>query len=236
MSTGFIGTLQYELGFYGLVLLCLLGGWQDRLKTFFLLWPGVMLLAYFTGLQNLPFLGSYYYYFAAGALFAAQKDKPSLIGWGSLLLCFCFCVRFSLNKAAGIFSDQHMAYTPAVINALVVVYFLFFFALNTKAGSAMKIPGSRLMGGLTYPLYLVHAHFGYLFISRFGTDENRWFIYPLTISLSLSVAYLTHQFVEKKYAAQWHLLFSCTLGKGIEVVAAQAMKIPKACGALFTRS
>jgi len=232
---GVYWTLQWELAFYGLILLWLIGGGQHRLKTFFLIWPGIMLLAYFAGLRQLPFLGNYYYYFAAGALFAVQKDKPSLVGWGSLLLCFCFCVRFSLNKAVGIFFDQHTDYTPAVIVTLVSLYFVFFLFLNTKTGSAVKLPGSRLMGGLTYPLYLVHAHFGYMFISRFGSDENRWLVYPLAISISLGVAYLIHQFVEKKYAAEWHALFSRTLGRAIEWVAALTVKLPKACGALFTR-
>ena len=232
---GVYWTLQLELGFYGVVLLCLLGGWQDRLKTFFLLWPGAMLLAHLAGLHHVPFLGDYYYYFAAGAIFAAQKEKPSLLGWGSLLLCFCFCLRFTFKKAAGIFSDQSVAYSPAVIGALISVYFLFFLALNTKSGSAVKIPGSRMMGGLTYPLYLVHAHFGYMFISRFGADENKWLIYPLAIAISLSVAYLIHQLVEKRYASQWHALFARTLGRVVELINAKTTKIPRVWGALFTR-
>ena len=233
---GVYWTLQLELSFYGLVLLCLLVGWQERLRTLFLLWPAAMLLAYFAGMRNFPLLGGYYYYFAAGALFAVQKESPSKYGWSALLLCLYFCVRFSLEKAANIFGGQHIAYSPFILKAVTCASFAFFLSLNSKMGSSVRVPGSKLMGSLTYPLYLVHAHFGYMFISRFATEANKWGIYLLAVSLSMSTAYLIHRFTEKKYAAQWHGLFSRSLGRLVHLVNIQTLKIPRVWSTLFSRS
>ena len=38
-----------------------------------------------------------------------------------------------------------------------------------------------LLGGLTYPLYLLHQHIGYAVFARFATAQNRWAVAALLV-------------------------------------------------------
>jgi peptidoglycan/LPS O-acetylase OafA/YrhL len=207
---GVYWTLQLELTFYLGVLGLLLLGLQRRLAVLFLLWPVAILAIRLAG--ELPYLWNYFAYFAAGAIFAIQKDRPSKWTYASLTLCLYLCVSFS--------AFQRKDDSPYVIAAVICAIFAFFFVLNLPRVANARIPGSRLLGGLTYPIYLIHAGFGYMFLSRFGTDENKAWMYPLTIAIVLAVAYLIHTVIEKRMAPMWRAIFTHTVGLPIAKLSA----------------
>jgi peptidoglycan/LPS O-acetylase OafA/YrhL len=96
--------------------------------------------------------------------------------------------------------------------------FAFFSAVNVPRIAAVKIPFSRLMGGLTYPIYLVHAHIGYIALSRYATDANKLTVYPLVVSGVIAIAYTIHAVVERRMASVWKKFFANTLGRTVDAV------------------
>lgn len=225
---GVYWTLLFELKFYLLVTVGLMLGLQSRLELLFLIWPFAMLLALIAGQQHLPYSGGYYCYFSAGAVLAIQKNKLSGYSVSSLLIALYLCIAFSCGMAPELSVHRGIYYSPYIIGFIVAAQYAFFLFLNSSLGSGLKIPWSRLAGGLTYPVYLIHAHFGYMFLSRFARDDNRGAAYLATLLLVLGFAYLIHEFVERRNAGTWHAMFSQTLGRVIEILNGRLSSLARA--------
>jgi peptidoglycan/LPS O-acetylase OafA/YrhL len=208
---GVYWTLRLELSFYALVLAVLLLGWQRHLASFVLAWPFVMLLALLAGRTYLPFAGQYYAFFAAGGVLAICKTRRSLPVLASLAACLFLCLEFACGETAALARQKGILFSPVVIGAVVCILFAFFAILNSSWGAALALPGSRLAGALTYPVYLIHAHIGYMLLTRFGNDANRLLAYPSTIALVLLLSYAIHVYGERRFAKQWHALFTALL-------------------------
>ena len=214
---GVYWTLQLELNFYALILLCLLF-LERKLELILLLWPLAILAALLLGVSKYPYLGGYYSYFAAGAIFAIAKNKPSRWTIAALLICFGLCLNFSAGPYAKHATYAAVGYSPSAIGCIVTALFVFFVILNMPRFSTMQIRGSRLMGGLTYPIYLIHAHIGYMILSRFGSEQHKAASYLVTILCILATAYLIHDLVEQRCANFWRALFEAIVGKPIALI------------------
>lgn len=215
---GVYWTLVLEVQFYVLVLLCLFLGWQDRLEILFSWWPVVMVLALLAGLDRAPLLGGYFSYFAAGALFAILKEKANWKSAASLAVAFGLCVRFSLEVADEKAVETGAYFSPVVVASMICLFFAFFLTLNLEKVQQLRLPFSKTMGALTYPVYLIHAHFGYMFLSRFATDQNRVWMYPLAIAIVLVVAYGMNRFIEIGLAGTWKKLANLTVYRAVDGV------------------
>ncbi|MEQ1559255.1 MAG: acyltransferase [Methyloglobulus sp.] len=221
-------TLLYELKFYILVFGLLFIGAQKILDIIFLLWPFLIAIAIYYEKDYLPYLGSYFCYFSAGAILAMMKDRKNILHYPSLLLAVYLCISFSAGKAPDLSEAKGIFYSEVTIGCIVAIFFIFFILSNSKVGSNLNLRGSRLLGGLTYPIYLIHAHFGYMFISQFANEDNKVLIYLLTVLIVLSVASVIHIIVENKYSHFWKNIFSRVIGKPIEVLNYRAMAMAAA--------
>lgn len=218
---GVYWTLILELYFYLGVYLALLVGLQNRLEMLALMWPIVMLVALFIGLEKTLFLGGYYYYFAAGALFAIAKRSLSLHVTLLLLVIFGLSVYYSAGRIFQLQIENQGGADKSltVIILIIMIFYSFFFFLNSRLGSSIILPNSFTLGALTYPIYLIHAHFGYILINEWATEQNKVYIYLLTISIVIAISYCIHHIVEVKLAPFWKYLLNKTIGKlstGIE--------------------
>jgi len=219
---GVYWTLFYEVKFYFAVFILLLFGLQKHLTSIFLLWPIIMLIALIAKVDHITYLGGYFSYFAAGALFAMLKDNKKNIAWLPLLITFYLCVEFSSAKA---FESGEINRSPMVITAIIVVFFMFFILQNTRFVQNKSLPLSRTFGALTYPVYLIHAHFGYMFLSQFATESNKYFMYGLTIFIVISISYFMHKIIELKFANIWKGLFMHTLYPVIDLLNSTLIKL-----------
>jgi peptidoglycan/LPS O-acetylase OafA/YrhL len=156
-----------------------------------------------------------------------QKSWPTM---GSLLLCGYLCISFTLEKALVLETTKNVDYSLTVIATVIVSFFALFTFINSVRGASLKLPGSRLAGGLTYPVYLIHAHFGYMVLNHFATEQNKILVYLLCLASVLATAYLIHIFAEKKPASYWEHLFSRTLGTAGNAVQIRASA---AAGSLY---
>lgn len=206
-------TLAYEIRFYAAVFVVLLVGGKKHLRKIFMCWPILFCIAIFLGQDYRTYAGGYYYYFCAGALFAVLKDKFDWRVVVSLLITFVLCITYSSGKATELTLAKGSAYSGAVIGILVSSFFFLFVLQNAKVIQKASIPRSKIFGSLTYPIYLVHAHFGYIFINQFANDANKFFVYPLVIIVVFALAYYINSFFEVRLAVFWRNIFNSTLGR-----------------------
>lgn len=207
---GVYWTLWWEAYFYVMVFVLITLMTGKRLGLFFLLWPLAMLFFALLGRPDLPFLGGYFPFFAAGALFAMLHEKPSKAVLFSLLVSLGMClyqtVAFALNEW-----DE-----PAVVIALLLAQFLFFFSLLNPKFRLMKLPYAGLAGAMTYPLYLIHQQIGVTFMNHYANEQNKYWMFALLILMMFIAAFLIHYLVEKKLTLLWKWCFNITLGQPVD--------------------
>ena len=217
---GVYWTLLVELTFYAAVLAVLLARLERFLDTLFLLWPVALLLAALAGKGHWPLLGGYYPFFSAGALFALIGERKSPTAIAGVAACLWLCVSGAIERAAASPDFQGMGFSDAVIGAIVALQFGFFALLHTSVVRSARLPGSRLAGALTYPIYLLHAHLGYMLLSRFASDQNRVRCLLLVVAGILVAAWALHAIIERRLARHWQALFESILGRPLDTFVA----------------
>jgi peptidoglycan/LPS O-acetylase OafA/YrhL len=214
---GVYWTLMIEVKFYFAVAVLIAVGGQKYFNALFKAWPVCMLIAFAVGggAWNDPergawtLLGGYYAFFASGALFAIIRERASAWAYAALAISTALGMRYVLAMAS-----VHGTQTEIVVTAVILCFFtLMFFLINWSAdGRVTSLPAANLLGALTYPLYLVHAHIGYMLLSRFGSTEYRVFSYTLTIGFVFLLAWLIHEIVEVRWSAFWRSCFERVVG------------------------
>lgn len=215
---GVYWTLVYEITFYFSVFLLLLFGLQRRLASIFIFWPIIFCIALIFELQSIPYLGGYYYYFSAGAIFAVLMSKFSFRGALSLLVVYVLCVYHSSGKVEFLTETRGVEYSPIIITMIITIFFILFACQNSKKGRSLSLPRSKTMGALTYPIYLIHAHFGYMIFNRFATDNNKIVIYMLTWVVVIFTAYFVNILVEERLKLFWVKFFGIVVGRPITYI------------------
>ncbi len=205
---GVYWTLLYEVRFYFLVFLLILFRQGPRLEALMPAWAIIMFYLTMAAPEmtsSAPYLGGYYIWFAAGAIIASIADS----GW-------------TTYKAIGLIA----AYLPishfelTLQTGLKTLVFVTLLVTLSPAVRRVRLPGSATAGALTFPLYLLHAHIGYMLLDRFATEENKWLVYSLVLAFVMALAYGLHRVVEKNPTSRrfWSWLFSGTLGRFVDVL------------------
>jgi peptidoglycan/LPS O-acetylase OafA/YrhL len=221
---GVYWTLLYELKFYAAVFFFLIIGYQRHLRSIFVYWPVIFCAALLLDQQHRTFAGGYYYYFCAGALFGVLKNGLDWRVVLSLVVTFLLCIAYSSGKAQELTLVKSSQYSEAVIGAIIFSFFLIFSLQNIDFVQSLKIPFSRLLGSMTYQIYLIHAHFGYMLISQIATEENKFLAYLAVVTLVLFVSYIINLFVEDRLGVFWRHFFGSTIGRFVDSLQARLTK------------
>lgn len=213
-------TLHWELYFYMMVfVLLLLKAGTRQLTLFFQLWPIVMMAVWLMGYKDVPFLSGLYGYFAAGAVFAILSTR---VTWLSIVALACSYV-ISMDVYVGITDFRHPSFLP--VAGSTTLFFLFFFFINTPKGSSLSLPGSKLAGALTYPVYLLHQYAGYVVLQRMATEQTKFFWIFTCMAGAFLVALLVHLVVEKRMADLWRWLFGWTVAWPVDQLAGRVDRV-----------
>ncbi|WP_341217773.1 acyltransferase [Neptunomonas phycophila] len=208
---GVYWTLLYEIIFYFATFLLLFFGQQKNLGIIFLCWPILFCLTYLLGFDKFPLLGGYYYFFSAGAIFAIMAEKFQYRALLGLIVLLILCVDFSTDKVDYLFETKGVNYSAPVITIVVVSFFILFFYQNSSNGRSLSLPMSSLLGGVTYPIYLIHAYFGYIIIDNIATESNKFMVYIFTLVIVMIIALFMNLFVEQYFNKFWKRFFFYTL-------------------------
>lgn len=205
---GVYWTLLYEVQFYFLVFLLILFRQGGRLEALMPAWA--MLMFYLTMAapeltSSAPYLGGYFIWFAGGAIIASIVQS----GWSAYKV---------IGLLAAYLPISHFELT--VETGLKTLIFVTLLVTLSPAVRGLRLPGSATAGALTYPLYLLHAHIGYILLDRFATEENKWVMYTLVFAFVVALAYALHRVVEKAPMSRrfWSGLFTATLGRAVDVL------------------
>ena len=219
---GVYWTLMLELKFYALVFVLVLFRQSCRLDVCMSIWA--VLMAAFTFIAPATadagtFTGGYYLLFAAGAITAAvRRSGWSLLRGAGLVAAYLAIIPSELRRAAKIESDWGPGLSQPAVLVVVTVFFVLLLMTMHRSISALALPGALTVGALTYPLYLLHAHIGYMVLDRFATDDTKWAFYGTLLFAMLCVSYFVYRVVEVSPRAHWKGLFNRTLGATVRLL------------------
>ena len=192
-------TLWTELHFYVLVaILVAFGVTYARCVTFMVTW---LLAAAFAveaggGFVNSLLISGWAPFFIAGmAFYLIHRFGSNLILWLIVFGCYGLSTHFSVKR-------PHEAFRwPGVdewlIPTILAVLFVVMALVATGKLRWMSWRGFTVMGGLTYPLYLMHETVSRPLIKTLFPYYSKWNVLGLAILTSLAAAYLVQKVVEE---------------------------------------
>jgi len=195
---GVYWTLLAELKFYFCVFLLLATGLFDKFKIWLSTW--MLITITFLLFEQPFFMGwfispEYSAFFIAGVTFFLVAKNGYNTYYSTLLIASLVVGSIRVYQEASGFmygSDQ--------IDHLISLCFVwsFFYLFYLISLDKIQIKPSKtflLLGGMTYPLYLLHSRIGEIVLPGLGFDP--YLSLFLTISLVLLMAYFVHIYVEK---------------------------------------
>jgi peptidoglycan/LPS O-acetylase OafA/YrhL len=195
-------TLWTEMRFYFLIgLLTLVGMTRTRVMIMLWGWLGLTALVQFApvpGIADLVVQSEFSHYFIAGmALFLLYEYG---INWQLALiipLCLGNAVYRGIGYADAVGTRYGVEYDPVVIVAVVATIFLVMTLIALRALRRLARPWQATAGALTYPLYLLHAHIGFILINLVGDAVNRYVVLATLIAVMCLAAYAVNRWVER---------------------------------------
>jgi peptidoglycan/LPS O-acetylase OafA/YrhL len=198
-------TLWAELRFYAIVFALTFFTITAR-RVSILLWSWLGLTALFeygvlpAGV-DLVLNTQYSHYFIAGMAlcliyrFGPRRSWLALVG-----LCLVNAVYRGVQFAGDVESRFHTAIQRPVAVVLIVLIFAVMLAVALRLTTRLARPWFVVPGALTYPLYLIHAHIGFIVFERMGDHVNKYLLVGSTTAAMVGAAYLINRYVEKPLA------------------------------------
>lgn len=191
---GVYWSLFIELQFYALVGGILFFAGEDKLPKWMFVWltlgAAVGILSKYTG--HIPYLGGrYYMLFCVGAgcyFYHRQKSLTSilLIAGGLVMTVF-----YSANEAR-LVSDHYSVSVSSFIAVLISLLCAVLIFVSPRIKINAKVAA---IGGLTYPLYLLHQNIGYAILNSLP-EERRWEALGLVIVLVFAASYMVYKYFD----------------------------------------
>ena len=206
-------TLWAEMRFYILMLIATVIG-ITRGRIMIGLWGWLALtflveLGVLPGVADLVVQSEFSHYFIAGmALFLLYRFG---LDWQIALLvpiCLGNAVYRAIGYAEAVGERYDVTYSPVVITAVVVLIFLVMTFIALGVTRPLARPWLVTAGALTYPLYLLHAHVGFILFARLEGAFNKYVLLVGMITVMLVAAYAVHRFVERPLAPRLKRLLS----------------------------
>lgn len=194
-------SLAYELVFYFLIALVL--GWRlfkhlDVLLACWLLYTAVASPDNNTTLANL-LMPKYSAYFISGMLFFLLQNKLGNRNLQLGLLGFAFLLALRSVRAETIIISHtfNTNFSFVLAAAAVVCFYLIFWLLITRRLNLSRYSWLSTLGSITYPLYLLHGHIGFV-VFHHTQGANKYLVLGALLAVMLVISYLVYRFIEKK--------------------------------------
>jgi peptidoglycan/LPS O-acetylase OafA/YrhL len=196
-------TLLYEISFYAMVYALIFFGARRKLEICAMIWLALQVAAWATGV-NVPLVSGYFLLFSAGCLlYFATREGWTMLRAGAVLVALLLNLGGIMERGALRTEMSGIALNPAVLLTVMVTFFAAFVILPRLS---LRLPYAKVIGSLTYPLYLVHQHIGYVLIGGMVAYVSPGLAVALIITLMIAVALFVAEIVERKPRATYALL------------------------------
>lgn len=195
-------SIVLELFFYGWVFTLLAFGIFERHCTrIIMVWLAIALFNEHLFLMKpirVIFLTEFAGFFAAGILmYRWRAGRADLATLPLLALSLAVSIRTSLNLLPVIEKDYQAEYSGLIVAALVVGVYALLYATTSPRRS--RLPSRLLLplGAISYPLYLLHQHIGYIAFAKLNGVVSGFAGLVLVTLGMIALAALVWLFVEK---------------------------------------
>ncbi len=204
MLAGFVGvpeidgvywTLYVEIKFYTMVFLIMLIKKLDYFIYFLYAWMCLSIVNYLIAIpwtiKNILILNWAHYFIAGCVFYLIRRNglKPSYL----ILLATSYIIAMLrvASRAQSMQNNYDAFFSPLICSLLISVFFIVISLCSLK-----KIDLSRygkhavVMGALSYPMYLLHHHVGFIYIEHLAPYMNKYFIITSLFALVLLISYI----------------------------------------------
>jgi peptidoglycan/LPS O-acetylase OafA/YrhL len=202
-------TLWAEIRFYLLVFVLTCVGISRR-RVILVLW--VWLAATFllevnvlpSGLNyvlDLLVQSQFSHYFIAGmALFLVYRFGPSWTLGAIILISLGNAIYRGPGYADQVGLRYHADIRSGVVIGIIAAIYCVMTLIALRVTRRIARPWFATAGALTYPLYLIHAHVGFIAFARLGGVVNPYVLLAGTVVLMCCAAYVIHATIERRLA------------------------------------
>jgi peptidoglycan/LPS O-acetylase OafA/YrhL len=197
-------SIVLELIFYGWVTVALMAAvLPRRLEAFVIVWLAVIALNSFvidSRALGLVFLTAYGACFAFGMMVwriwsAGATPLRLVAGIAAFAMTFVSAERQRLLVLED-YGVASSATTVAFANLLLAAIFLAAIAYGRSGTTARWATFAAIAGGVSYPLYLVHQHAGFIVINATAPSIGKWPAAALALGLAVAASYLIFAYAE----------------------------------------
>jgi len=186
---GVTWTLAYEWGFYVSLPAAsfFLTAFKDRIRA---IYPVLALFLFCERQIYRHYIGErYYILFVAGMLVAELIQNPKLAVWLRTRLAACIGLAALLSE---------VFFCPTPYGGLPPIFLLIFLAPVAAGNSYFKLfslPGSIVLGEISYGIYLLHGIILYVAVNTLVYKPGIYLL-PMLVPVVFAAATLAHRFVE----------------------------------------
>lgn len=213
---GVYWTLVTEIKFYICIYLLIFFKVIEKYKIWLTIWLGLTILFF---ISHQPFfLGwfiSPYYspYFISGITFYLAKKN----GYGVFhILTLSISLVLACIYAYDIIDDfsRNISQLDRIIAVLIVcIFYLIFYLISVDKISMKASKTLMLMGGMTYPLYLLHNLIGKAIFNFYSEYIQPIPLIFIVLAFVIFLSYMTHVYIELKYSNKIKLYLFNLLNK-----------------------
>lgn len=196
-------TLLVELHFYFCIFILLVFGLFKFYRTWLSLW--VLFCVVYT-VTSEPFFFSwlispeYSSYFIAGIVFYIARQEgydPWLII--ILIAAYFLSIHDTFIRQVDLYTVNTTILDEIIGSVLVTLFYMFFYLISV---GRLKVNANRVLvvlGGVTFPLYLIHLVAGRRLMDSFNGLMNEYLLVALTVSLMILLSYIIYILVDIKF-------------------------------------
>jgi peptidoglycan/LPS O-acetylase OafA/YrhL len=194
-------SIVYELVFYGwIALLLAIGLFPRHTQLILIVWLGLSMVnetLIGSGLLQKLFVTDHSGFFAVGVvLYLLKRGDRGLLAWMLLAVSAVVAIDQEMIGAAWFREHYHATLsTPVLVLCGLGAMALVAAAVNI---GSVPLPARTVaaIGGLTYPLYLIHQHAGFMILNRAEGMLSAPLLVSATIALMIAAAWAIWRFWE----------------------------------------
>lgn len=207
---GVFWTLEVEIKFYFLMFAIILFGLLNHHKIWLPLWlasSAVFIITENLLNQGQPFFMGWFIsphyspYFIAGIIFYLgyhnhKFEKAQLL----MLVVSYFLSAIYGYQVIETFARDVTQFDRIIACIIILGIYTFFYFIAARKLTLSRLNWLVTLGGLTYPLYLLHSAIGKVLFETYGSKENPLLSLAIITSLVLIASLIIHLWIERRLA------------------------------------